>query len=265
MVFIPLTALLSSLLLSSFAHAAPQGLDTGAGTPATDPPAGVDISEIPPAPVGSTPVSAIEDAFKSLRAAKHADTFSTLAAVKTTRNELLEKKTCAPVIVIFARGTTEPGNVGDDVGPYFFDALAALKPGKVAVQGVNNYPADVWGYLGGGSDTGAADMAASVAKAATQCPGSKIVLSGFSQGAQVVHKAAKRIPSALYANVGAIVLFGDPNNGDSFPGSLNANVKTFCHFGDLICLGWPVPLPPHLNYEDDAGAAAQFVVGRIAV
>lgn len=81
--------------------------------------------------------------------------------------------------MIFARGTTEPGNVGDDVGPFFFDALTAKKPGKIIVQGTNSYPADVWGYLGGGSDTGAADMAASVKKAAQKCPKSSIVLSGF--------------------------------------------------------------------------------------
>lgn len=81
--------------------------------------------------------------------------------------------------MIFARGTTEPGNVGDDVGPYFFNALAAKKPGKVIVQGVNNYKADVWGYLGGGSDSGATDMVNSVKKAAEQCQSSKIVLSGF--------------------------------------------------------------------------------------
>ena len=55
-------------------------------------------------------------------------------------------------------------------------------------------------------------MADSVRLAAVQCPGSRIVLSGFSQGAQVTHKAAQMIPE-LHAKVGAIVLFGDPNNG----------------------------------------------------
>jgi hypothetical protein len=35
------------------------------------------------------------------------------------------------------------GNVGDDVGPALFDALAKLEPGRVIVQGVNNYAATV--------------------------------------------------------------------------------------------------------------------------
>lgn len=56
-------------------------------------------------------------------------------------------------------------------------------------------------------------MAASVKLAATQCPTAKVVLSGFSQGAQVTHKAAALLPSSLYKLVGAIVLFGDPDNG----------------------------------------------------
>lgn len=61
------------------------------------------------------------------------------------------------------------------------------------------------------------------------------------------------------------MLFGDPNNGDRFPGSLNNNVKTFCHVGDLICLGWPIPLPAHANYEDDAPAAAEYVLKKIPI
>jgi cutinase len=63
-------------------------------------------------------------------------------------------------------------------------------------------------YLLGGSNSGAKDMAASVKLAKKQCPSSKVVLSGFSQGAQVTHKAAKLLDQSLYGVVGAIVLFG---------------------------------------------------------
>lgn len=59
------------------------------------------------------------------------------------------------------------------------------------------------------------------------------------------------------------MLFGDPNNGDPFPGSLNSNVKTFCHDGDLICDGWPIPMPAHATYEYDAPAAAEYVAARL--
>ncbi|KAF8540933.1 cutinase, partial [Trichophaea hybrida] len=129
------------------------------------------------------------------------------------------------------------GNVGDDVGPEFFKELEKLKPGKTIIQGVNKYPANIFGYLNGGSDSGAKDMAASVNLVSTQCPTSKVVLSGFSQGAQVMHKAAKLLEKEMYKFVGAIVVFGDPYNGMKFLGTLNDNVKSFCHDGDLICHG----------------------------
>lgn len=61
--------------------------------------------------------------------------------------------------MVFARGTTEPGNVGILVGPPFLEALdAAVGDANVAVQGVNNYAADVQGYLAGGDAKGSADM-----------------------------------------------------------------------------------------------------------
>lgn len=89
------------------------------------------------------------------------------------------------------------------------------------------------------------------------------MLSGYSQGAQVTHKAAKQISTALHPRIAAIVVFGDPNNGDAFPGTLNNNVKTFCNAGDLICSGQAIILAPHLRYGSDAGAAAQFVAGKV--
>jgi cutinase len=46
----------------------------------------------------------------------------------------------------------------------------------------------------------------------------EVVLSGFSQGAQVTHKAAKQLSTSQYKFVGAIVLFGDPNNGERSAG-----------------------------------------------
>lgn len=64
-------------------------------------------------------------------------------------------------------------------------------------------------------------MATSVRRVASQCgTSSKVVLSGFSQGAQVVHKAAKQLETSYHKYVGAIVLFGDPNNGEFTYGSM---------------------------------------------
>lgn len=115
-----------------------------------------------------------------------------------TRNDLIDGK-CNDVIVIFARGSTEPGNIGITLGPVFFDAIEKVEPGRIITQGVNDYPASVSSSasctkdllatlltkskiseaLAGGSKTGAKYMASMVSLAASQCPESKVVLSGY--------------------------------------------------------------------------------------
>lgn len=50
-----------------------------------------------------------------------------------------------------------------------------------------------------------------VTQAFTQCPSSKVVMSGYSQGGQLVHNAAKLLPAETMAAVSAVVIFGDPS------------------------------------------------------
>jgi hypothetical protein len=77
-----------------------------------------------------------------------------------TRNDITSGLPCKNFTLIFARGTFENGNIGGLVGPPFVEALVSmLGSAQVAIQGVNNYPADVAGFLAGGSATGSADMA----------------------------------------------------------------------------------------------------------
>ncbi|KAF3358188.1 DNA replication complex GINS protein PSF2 [Verticillium dahliae VDG1] len=57
--------------------------------------------------------------------------------------------------------------------------------------------------------------------AVTQCPNTKIVLSGYSQGAQLVHNAAEQISAAVTARVTAVLTFGDPDRDEAF-GSIPA-------------------------------------------
>jgi cutinase len=96
-----------------------------------------------------------------------------------TRNDLANGSPCKAVTVIFARGTTESGNVGSLVGPPFFTALSGdIGAVNLAVQGVA-YPADIAGFLAGGDATGSATMAQLVNQAMTQCPQTKVVLSGY--------------------------------------------------------------------------------------
>jgi len=95
-----------------------------------------------------------------------------------TRNDLVNG-ICAPVTVIFARGTLELGNVGSLAGPPFFNTLTDIIDSQnLAVQGVD-YPGTIAGYLEGGDPTGATTLASLVNQAVSQCPSTQIVLSGY--------------------------------------------------------------------------------------
>lgn len=73
-------------------------------------------------------------------------------------------------------------------------------------------------------------------------------MDAYSQGAQLVHLAAPQLSSAVQNRVNAVVVFGDPDNGDGFPGVLNGRSITFCAAGDNICDGGIIVLPAHLSY-----------------
>ena len=98
-------------------------------------------------------------------------------SLSSTRNDL--SGGCKPVSIIFARGTAEPGNVGLLAGPPFFNSLGAIIGfDNIAVQGVD-YPADIPGYLVGGSASGSKTLAGLVSTAASQCPSTQIVVGGY--------------------------------------------------------------------------------------
>jgi cutinase len=107
---------------------------------------------------GSLPVPIYSWKINEFSCANLLGVLAALTGEPTTYNELASSS-CAAYTVIFARGTTEPGNVGILVGPPFFDALdEKVGAGNVVVQGVNNYKADVQGYVAGGDAGGSADM-----------------------------------------------------------------------------------------------------------
>jgi cutinase len=86
---------------------------------------------------------------------------------------------CKPVTVLFARGTTEQGNMGSLTGPPFVQAVGqAMGANNVAVQGID-YPADVPGFLAGGDKGGSALMAKLVGQVMSACPTTKLVMSGY--------------------------------------------------------------------------------------
>ena len=84
--------------------------------------------------------------------------------LSNTENDITDGSPCKALTVIFARGTTESGNVGTLAGPPFFQALYTdLGSAKVALQGVD-YPANITGFLEGGDPQGSQTMANLVAQ-----------------------------------------------------------------------------------------------------
>jgi len=181
-----------------------------------------------------------------------------LTGEQTTYNDLTGS--CKEYTVVFARGTTEPGNVGILVGPPFFDALRTqFGSANVAVQGVNDYSASIAGYLEGGDPVGSQEMADQIQQAYSQCPSTKLVASGYSQGGQIVHNAAALLPADVGSWISSVVIFGDPDDGQAIPNVDASKVDTYCNVGDDICLDGDLILPVHLTYALYATAAASFV------
>ncbi|KAI9050787.1 hypothetical protein LZ554_004906 [Drepanopeziza brunnea f. sp. 'monogermtubi'] len=177
-----------------------------------------------------------------------------------TQNGLLDGSPCASITLIWCRGTNEPGNVGKHTGPSFFKAVADITgPENLTVQGVP-YPAKKRGFLSGGSTEGSKKMAELAALAAEKCPETKIGLGGFSQGAQLVHRAAKLLNTTTATHISSVVVFGDPFYPAAIPGIPDWKVATFCREGDNICEGGMRICQAHREYPDDAPAAAEFVV-----
>ncbi|KAF2996243.1 hypothetical protein E8E13_003638 [Curvularia kusanoi] len=181
-------------------------------------------------------------------------------------NQLTDGTACRPISVIYARGTSQAGNVGDAaaVGPLFFNQIASRVGGtsQLAIQGVT-YSASVSGFLAGGDATGSTTMTNLISTTATRCPSTKIVLAGYSQGAQLVHNAAGRTSATNAARVAAVVVFGDPKKGQSFGSIATSKTLTICHSGDNICAGGSTITAAHLNYQQDVGTAGAFVAGKV--
>jgi cutinase len=107
---------------------------------------------------------------------------ATLAALtSSTQNDVTNGSGCKAMTVLFARGTTETGNMGTVAGPPFVSAVGKMMGGaaNVAVQGIQ-YPADVPGFLAGGSAAGSKLMAQMVGQVRAACPDTALVMAGYS-------------------------------------------------------------------------------------
>lgn len=147
------------------------------------------------------------------------------------------------------------------MAPPFVAALEnILGADQVAVQGVNDYLANVEGFQAGGSATGAANVVDLVQMTMAQCPATKLCISGYSQGAQVIHLGAKQFTQAETDFVNSAVLWGDPYDGTAVGPVPAGKTSVDCHSLDDICYGGNVIGPDHLNYCLDADREARFAV-----
>ncbi len=193
--------------------------------------------------------------------------------------------TCPDIEVVFARGTTEPPGIGR-TGQAFVDALRRdLGTKTVGVYAVN-YPASTDFPTG---VQGVVDGSTHVAATAANCPNTKLVLGGYSQGAAVVgFVTADAIPTGYAVppgtplplpvgvadRVAAVALFGKPSpkfmaaiDEPAVPlGPAYAN-KTIdlCAGGDPICSQEGGNSAAHSMYAGNGMVqqAADYVARRI--
>ncbi|CAG7950387.1 unnamed protein product [Penicillium olsonii] len=181
----------------------------------------------------------------------------TLTGAQDTYNEA--GGSCKEWTVVFARGTSEPGNVGILVGPPLFDALLdKFGDSAVAIQGVNNYAASVQGYLAGGDAAGSTEMARQIEAVKSKCPNTKVIASGYSQGCQIVHNAVSKLQATTASWISSVLLFGDPKKAQALPNVPASKVYTACHAGDDICKNGILIGPAHLTYALNVEDAANF-------
>src|SRR6476469_3983065 len=97
---------------------------------------------------------------------------------------------CPDIKVVFARGTNDAPGLGNP-GQAFADALSTMVGGRSLTTYAVNYPASYDFLL---AADGAADVTNYISALTQQCPSTRIVLGGYSQGAAVVDMLAG-IPS----------------------------------------------------------------------
>jgi cutinase len=113
---------------------------------------------------------------------------------------------CTPYIMLYARGTTEAGELGSTVGPALKSGLASDK--NWSVRGIttrDGYDASLTGIYCIGMD-GGMGCKTILEKMVAQCPNSKFVTAGYSQGAMVARICVAYASEAAKAKVAGVCL-----------------------------------------------------------
>jgi cutinase len=179
---------------------------------------------------------------------------------------------CPDVEVVFARGTTEPPGVGG-IGQAFVDSLRAKAGSRsVGVYAVD-YPAS--NDFVTSTPAGANDASAHIQAMARNCPATRMVLGGYSQGAAVIDIATNAMPPAVADHVAADALFGAPRTtfADSLaPGPSPVTGPLYvgktvaeCVQNDPICWesGWDMRAHTAYVQTGMVDQAADYAAGRL--
>jgi cutinase len=186
---------------------------------------------------------------------------------------------CSDVEAVFARGTGEPAGVGGIGEPFVDELRAAIGPKSLDVYPVNYEASSDFSdrvQFAQSVVDGIKDASSHIEATAANCPKTRIVLGGYSQGAAVAGAVTsasipagipaeylailpKPMPPEIANHVAAVTLFGKPsaqwlqNYGAPAVviGPLYApKTDDLCADGDTICNGDPGGLPSfaHSSY-----------------
>jgi cutinase len=179
---------------------------------------------------------------------------------------------CSDIAVVFARGTHQEPGLGN-IGQAFVDSLTSQVGGRSVDVYAVNYPAndDYHNSAHAGSD----DASAHVQGIVANCPNTRIVLGGYSQGSTVIDLASSAMPPAVADHVAAVALFGEPSSGFStmlWGGQPLPTINplyggktiSLCAPDDPICSGG-ANIIAHVSYIEAGmtNQAATFVANRL--
>jgi cutinase len=191
---------------------------------------------------------------------------------------------CPDAKVVFARGTTEPPGLGG-TGDAFVNALRTQVGGKsvdvyaVDYPATTDFPTAVYGI---------ADARTHVLSTVANCPRTKMVLGGFSQGAAVMGFVTADVvpdgvtapdvpvpmPPEVASHVAAVVLFGKPST--RFMNAIRepditigpeyvAKTIDLCVPNDLVCTSDGRSFDAHTQYVQSGmvDQAVAFVANQL--
>ena len=181
---------------------------------------------------------------------------------------------CNDVEVVFARGTGEDPGLGRVGDAFVYDLRGLIGDRSLGVYAVN-YPAS-YDFLAVAD--GANDASGHIQWVANNCPNTRIVLGGYSQGAAVVDVVTSiPIPGIGFSNplpppaadrIAAVAVFGNPSAKIGLPLTSSPvfgnRAIDLCNAGDPICSDGN-SVVAHRNYGPDGSAnqAAYFVANLL--